>query len=563
MVRGRTIARRGGAKRRLTLSKRLMGVLVLCVGAIVVLLVTGATSATPRPGGVGRPADRRAPRISGVAREGRTLHASSGRWVRARKFAYEWKRCNVRGAKCRLITRPRAKRGKPRPRPDAYALTRADVGHRIRVTVVASNRRGRTAVTSRLTAVVRRESAAKSPAPSLGGPPPSPSPHGLRVVGNTLVNGNGQTVVLHGTDVGGSSYACERGAYGFSDTPTGDSLYGPMVGNDNGALAKNWSINSVTLGLNQDCWLGINGVAAKYSGQNYINYVKGEVASMEKYGIYPTLTFFVGEPGTDTPNWNSTGNGNAPMPDNDHVPLFWEEVANTFKSDPNVIFRLYEEPYPENTGTNLATWKCWSRGDVQYSTSSDQTPPTAPTPVSSTQNCSPLNSDAQGHAYSSVGMQSLVNIIRGAGASNVIQIPGVAFADMLACSNTGSPTSCGFLDSADGVRVTDPVSASSPQLMADVDNYPDAGQICENMTCFDDTYAAVAKVMPIDAGEIGVENNSNPFPIVQQFVNAYDSLGQSYYGSQWESWTYLVSNYNGAPVSGWGTWFYDHITGQS
>ena len=107
-----------------------------------------------------------------------------------------------------------------------------------------------------------------------------------------------------------------------------------------------------------------------------------------------------------------------------------------------------------------------------------------------------------------------------------------------------------------------PLSASSPQLMADVDNYPDAGQYCENMTCFDDTYAAVAKVMPIDAGEIGVENNSNPFPIVQQFVNAYDSLGQSYYASQWESWTDLVSNYNGAPVSGWGTWFYNHITGQ-
>jgi endoglucanase len=291
---------------------------------------------------------------------------------------------------------------------------------------------------------------------------------------------------------------------------------------------------------------------------------------MESYGIYPVIGFGLGSP-NGQPNFNGTDAGELPMPNNNWDPLLWEEIADTFKSDPNVIFRVYEEPYPNSTGTNLATWKCWSQGDVQYSSSSDSghlpSDPSnyagysAPSPVGSTANCH--ETDAQGTAYQTVGMQSLVNIIRGTGASNVIQVPGVAFADMLACSNTGSPTSCGFLDSADGVRVTDPVSASSPQLMADVDNYPDAGQICENMTCFDDTYAAVAKVMPIDAGEIGVENNSNPFPIVQQFVNAYDSLGQSYYGSQWESWTYLVSNYNGAPVSGWGTWFYDHITGQS
>lgn len=33
------------------------------------------------------------------------------------------------------------------------------------------------------------------------------------------------------------------------------------------------------------------------------------------------------------------------MPDNDHVPLFWEEVADTFKNDPDVMFRLYEGPW--------------------------------------------------------------------------------------------------------------------------------------------------------------------------------------------------------------------------
>ena len=65
----------------------------------------------------------------------------------------------------------------------------------------------------------------------------------LHVVGNSLETTGRQVVVLHGTDVSGSSYAREQnGGYGFSDTPTGSGLYGPMVGNDGGSLAKNWTI---------------------------------------------------------------------------------------------------------------------------------------------------------------------------------------------------------------------------------------------------------------------------------------------------------------------------------
>lgn len=85
-------------------------------------------------------------------------------------------------------------------------------------------------------------------------------------------------------------------------------------------------------------------------------------------------------------------------------------------------------------------------------------------------------------------MQPLVNIIRGTRATDIIEIPGVAFADAMTCTNTGWPTSCGFLDSADGVRVTDPLS--NPQLMADVDNYPAVGQYVKSLASFEDTYDA-------------------------------------------------------------------------
>ena len=332
------------------MSRKVIGGLVLSVLAIAVI-ITIAFAASPKHTAGSRPEHARLPKVSGSPILGHTLHASRGRWSGASKFVYHWKRCNTHGAKCQLIHRPKSGRRQP---ASQYTLTGADVGHRIRVTVIASNRRGSTSATSAAAAAVRR---AATPGGGAQG-----AAKGLHVVGNTLENRGGQKVVLHGTDISGSTYACEQnGGYGFSDTPSGDSLYAPMAA---------WHINSVTLGINQDCWLGINGVKAQYSGRNYINWVKAQVKSMEKHGIYPVLGFFVGEPGSTTPNWYSLGNGNAPMPDNDHAPLVWQEIANTFKNDPNVIFRLYEEPYPESTTTSLGAWKCWSQGDVQYSTSS-------------------------------------------------------------------------------------------------------------------------------------------------------------------------------------------------
>ncbi len=544
------------------MSRKIFGGLLLSLTAIVTIGVAVALAAKQRHGHSGRPVHTRLPRISGTPEVGITLHASSGRWIGASKLVYHWERCNAGGAKCKLIHRPGSKRPKRRLRANAYTLTSADLGHTIRVTVVGSNRHGSSSASSRPTAIIDRSAAGTpglpSPSPGPISNPGSPSAPHLHVVGDKLVNAAGQAVALHGTFITGSSYACEQnGGYGFSDTPIGDSLYAPM---------EVWKMNSFELLLNQDCWLGINGVPAAYSGQNYIDFVKAQVASMEKYGIYPVLVFGEGAPGTDTPNWYATDAGEEEMPNSSHFPLLFEELATEFKNDPNVILKLYEEPYP-NYSNDLSTWKCWSQGDVQYSTSSDSSLPAgwesspgtqkAPTPTSSSSHCD-LTDDA-GHAYTAVGMQSLINVIRGTGATNVIQVPGVNFSNALSCTNSTSPTSCGFLDSADGVKVND--TLASPQLMADTDNYPGNGQFCDNLACVTTTYDPVAAVMPIDMGEIGPELSSPySYSVGEQFIDHYDSLGQSYYGSQWETWSGMINDYNGTPGSGWGQWFHDHIT---
>ena len=160
---------------------------------------------------------------------------------------------------------------------------------------------------------------------------------------------------------------------------------------------------------------------------------------------------------------------------------------------------------------------------------------TAPTPTGSTGGCggsstssNPEQTDGNGHSYQSVGFQSLVNIIRGTGAQNVIQVPGIAFADALTCTNTGSPVTCGFLQS--GIKLTDPLATSDPslgqQLMADMDNYPDVGQFVNSVTTMDDTYGPVEQVMPIDCGECGVEGNPASFPLIEAFMNQYESWGR-------------------------------------
>jgi hypothetical protein len=374
----------------------------------------------------------------------------------------------------------------------------------------------------------------------------------------------------------GTEYSCQNDI-GFTDGPSGSAEFAPMVSNDGGALPKDWPLNSVAIGLNEDCWLGINGMPAAYSGQKYIDFIESEVAAAEAEHLHPIVFPFREDPGTDVPNGNDgPGYGQEPIGDNSHLPLLWEEIANTFKSDPYVIFRTLEEPWPDNNSTGLAAWECWSKGDVQYGTDSDSVLPSgwqsnpdgqiAPTATGSSTNCPGLTDDA-GHAYQAVGMQSLVNIIRGTGATNIVQLPGVSFANMLSCSSTESPTTCGFLDTADGIKVNDPLATSDPslgaQLGADVDNYPDNGAYCENVACYNETYGPVAAVMPLDAGETGVisATATSVFPQEIAFIDWLDSENQSYAAAAWDTWSDLISSYNGTPSTAWGQWYYNHITG--
>src|SRR5579863_6724396 len=87
----------------------------------------------------------------------------------------------------------------------------------------------------------------------------SASLNGIAVSGNRLVDGSGNTVQLQGVNRSGTEYACVQG-WGIFD--------GPNDATSARAIAS-WHVNIVRVLLNEDCWLGINGIAPQYSGQNY------------------------------------------------------------------------------------------------------------------------------------------------------------------------------------------------------------------------------------------------------------------------------------------------------
>ncbi len=124
------------------------------------------------------PANTSPPTISGTAREGERLSATSGTWSGTEPiaYAYQWRRCDSGGGGCADIASATG---------ESYTVTSADVGSTLRVAVTASNSAGSATASSDPTAVV--EAAASAPANTS---PPTIS--GVPQVGGTLSGDPGQ-----------------------------------------------------------------------------------------------------------------------------------------------------------------------------------------------------------------------------------------------------------------------------------------------------------------------------------------------------------------------------------
>ena len=150
--------------------RRIPWLLVLVAGALTVisgsaLAAAGRTAASP-------PANSSLPTISGTAREGQTLTASSGAWGGATPigYAYQWQRCNSSGTNCGSIGKATSQN---------YVVSKGDVAKTIRVEVTATNADGKNQALSAATGAIAE----------LGSAPANtkqPNPSGTATAGQTI-----------------------------------------------------------------------------------------------------------------------------------------------------------------------------------------------------------------------------------------------------------------------------------------------------------------------------------------------------------------------------------------
>ena len=327
----------------------------------------------------------------------------------------------------------------------------------------------------------------------------------VSVDGNHLVNAKGQTVRLLGVDRSGTEYACEQG-WGIFD--------GPANARSVAAMAK-WHINAVRLPLNEGCWLDAFTTAndpaaggkdpAPYEGAAYQSAVAAYVRLLHQHGMAVILTLT----GLDAPD----GLEVAPMADATYSGTFWSSLASYFKADPGVLFDVYNEP-------NNIDWSCWLNG------------------------CSVTTSDG---SYETIGMQALVDDIRATGATQPIMLGGLDYASDETSWTANLPTD------------------SDNSLVVSFHTYNQSG--CDTVTCWQDTVAPLAQVVPVVTGEFGEYDCATSFS--DRYMAFADGLNISYLGWAWDAisskpdgWKCqgpaLITNYRGSP-SGEGRALHSHL----
>ncbi len=169
---------------------------------------------------------------------------------------------------------------------------------------------------------------------------------GLHVLGNQILNDAAVPVLLHGVNRSGVEVACVQG-WRIFDGPSDAASVQAIV---------SWHANAVRLPLNEDCWLGINGVNPAYSGAAYQKAIGSFVALLTGSGFAVVLDLHLSAPGTQL------ATAQQPMPDIDHAPAFWTSVAGAFSGNSAVLFDLFNEPFPNSNRDTIAAWQCLRDG---------------------------------------------------------------------------------------------------------------------------------------------------------------------------------------------------------
>jgi len=320
--------------------------------------------------------------------------------------------------------------------------------------------------------------------------------NGLHVSGNKLVNGNGQPVKLRGVNRSGTEFACIQGK-GIFDGPHDQQSID---------VIKSWKTNIIRVPLNEDCWFSINGVLPQYGGAAYIQAIKEWVDLLNRNDFVVVLDLHWTAPGSEV------ANKQLPMPDMDHSPLFWSEVATHFGNNSMVIFDLFNEPFPDNGAWDgQAAWTCWKDGVCPSIT------------------------------YKVAGMQTLVNAVRNTGANNILVLGGLQWSDSLGMWEQYKPN--------------DTLGQTIPSWHTYNFNK------CINTQCWNSDIAPLVAKYPIITTEFGENDCTGSY--IDTLLPWMDSHDLHYISWTWNTWDCktgpaLISSYDGTPT-GYGQAYKSHL----
>jgi hypothetical protein len=349
-----------------------------------------------------------------------------------------------------------------------------------------------------------------------------------------VVDASGNVVQLHGVDRSGTEYACVQG-WGLFDGPSDQASITAM---------KSWHVNAVRVPLNEDCWLGINGVSPMYGGQSYISAITTYVNLLTANDMVTILDLHWAAPGTEP------ATGQLGMADADHAPTFWAGVAAAFGSNGSVVFDLFNEPF-------ITDWSCWVSGGSCVK-------------------------DAQGVSYTAAGMATLLKAVRGAGAPNVVILGGLAYSSDFS-SWVKSVNSIPTLPAPLNGLTLENVAASwhvydfnNTGCPSQYNNYG-ASQMCDTgagTAMATSITSVLAAGFPFITGESGISayKTTTPFSAAQvtELEGWYNDVldwiaqqGQSYLAWDWNTSgnPYLLLDYTGTPTPGFGVTYQKHLMG--
>ena len=386
----------------------------------------------------------------------------------------------------------------------------------------------------------------------------------ISVSGNHFVDARGNAVQLRGVNVSGLEFVPIGGW--SPNNPWGGQTGDPTP---NWKAIKSWGVNSVRLPLNEASWLGLScidlgGSAGKAGavikadpGGNYQRTVEQSVAEAIAAGLYVILELHWGAPNQgNMPVCPSVQN---PMADADHALTFWKSVAAQFKSNPAVIFELFNEPFLDAAPlVGHSPWPDLLNGALLNKV----------TPWPDLLNGGRLSKVLYGGGagvtdltWGTAGMQQMLDAVRATGATNVVLTSTLQWSQQMdgwlqykptdpahqlgavwhAYASAKYPTQVSCV--ADGILTYGLPQCSAAELSA--------------------VQGIIAAGYPVVATEFGDTIGGATAPWASVLLPFADANGVGYLGWTWDTWggheNVLITDAAGDPTPGYGTYVKRHF----